>query len=233
MQSKFFTLAVAALSLSSVQSAAVPGAVIISPGVIVLPQITFNPNSLQFQQTVFQTLDLLRADIAKTAALVNQLTNTTAGNVLGTINQASVVLGQATTNVANILTKVTGLTNVIKGLFPPGAPPAPPADIPDIGGAAEDVVRQAQVLARAITTQLEALRKQATGFAGLLLIPTLATTQIGLQAVLATVGTVSSLALTTAASATSNVQAILDRVRNAQVKLNPVLIIGIQPDIVF
>ncbi|GKT54249.1 hypothetical protein ColTof4_06396 [Colletotrichum tofieldiae] len=222
MQFKFSTLAVAALSLSSVQSASVPRSIIISPGVIVLPAITFNPSDLQFQVAVFQTLDLLRTDIAKTAALVNQLTNSTAGNVLET-----------TTNVANILTKVTGLSNIIKSLFPPGNPPAPPTNTPDIAGAAEDVVRQAQVLARAITAQLDALRQQATGFAGLLLIPTLATTQVGLQAVLATVGTVSSLALTTAASATSNIQAILDRVRNAQIKLNPVLIIGLQPDIVF
>ncbi|KZL75952.1 hypothetical protein CT0861_00229 [Colletotrichum tofieldiae] len=233
MQFKFSTLAVAALSLSSVQSASVPRSIIISPGVIVLPAITFNPSDLQFQVAVFQTLDLLRTDIAKTAALVNQLTNSTAGNVLETINQANLVLGQTTTNVANILTKVTGLSNIIKSLFPPGNPPAPPTNTPDIAGAAEDVVRQAQVLARAITAQLDALRQQATGFAGLLLIPTLATTQVGLQAVLATVGTVSSLALTTAASATSNIQAILDRVRNAQIKLNPVLIIGLQPDIVF
>ncbi|GKT49819.1 uncharacterized protein ColSpa_10000 [Colletotrichum spaethianum] len=236
MQSKIFAVAVAALSLSSVQGASVPRQITISAGTIVLPSLTFDPKQFLPQQNAFQTLDLLRDDIAKTAALVSLLTNSTTTNVLTTAAQANQVLGQVGTNVANIVTKVTGLADIIQGAIPsvPSATPSAPAtNTPDIGGAAEDVVRQAQVLARAITAQLDILKKQASTLNGLLLIPTLATAQASLATVLLTIGTISTLALNTAASATANILAIVDRVRNAQVKLNPVLIIGLQPDIIF
>lgn len=76
MQTKIFAVAVAALSMASVQGAIAPRATI-GPTVIVIPQITINPNELLPVQAVFATLDLLRADIAKTTELVNQLTVST------------------------------------------------------------------------------------------------------------------------------------------------------------
>ncbi|GJC96141.1 hypothetical protein ColKHC_04967 [Colletotrichum higginsianum] len=241
MQTKIFAVAVAALSMASVQGAIAPRATI-GPTVIVIPQITINPNELLPTQAIFATLDLLRADIAKTTELVNQLTVSTTN----TLFSASAVLAQATANVGTIVAKITELVNILKN--PPSTTPTLPGTpgtpsvpaLPDIGGVAEDLVRTAQALARAITAQLQVLQQQASGFTGLLLLPTYLAAQAALGTVLATVGTISNLALGTAtavlqtANATAaTIDSILARVRNAQVKLNPVLVIGLNPDIVF
>ncbi|CCF41748.1 hypothetical protein CH063_11932 [Colletotrichum higginsianum] len=245
MQTKIFAVAVAALSMASVQGAIAPRATI-GPTVIVIPQITINPNELLPTQAIFATLDLLRADIAKTTELVNQLTVSTTNTLFSRISQASAVLAQATANVGTIVAKITELVNILKN--PPSTTPTLPGTpgtpsvpaLPDIGGVAEDLVRTAQALARAITAQLQVLQQQASGFTGLLLLPTYLAAQAALGTVLATVGTISNLALGTAtavlqtANATAaTIDSILARVRNAQVKLNPVLVIGLNPDIVF
>ncbi|KAK1597127.1 uncharacterized protein LY79DRAFT_542249 [Colletotrichum navitas] len=232
MQSKIFTTAVAALSLPAVQCAVAPRQIAISPGLIVLPGIFINPNTLGPQQSVFQTLDLVREDVGKTINLVNQITNTTAGNLLGTVSVATTVVGQVTNNVGTILAKVTELTNLITPTLPSPTTPAPP-DLPDIGGTAETLVRTVQELTRAATAQLDALRNQAVGLAAATLLPLVATLQVTLQTALNLLGVASGIALSLAASATANVQTIVDRVLNAKAKLAGVLVIGIQPEVIF
>ncbi|WDK14999.1 hypothetical protein CGRA01v4_06280 [Colletotrichum graminicola] len=138
MQSKIFNAAVAALSLPAVQCAVAPRQISITPGLIVLPGITIDPNTLGPQLSVFQTLDLVREDVGKTINLVNQITNTTAGTLLGTVSVATTVVGQVTNNVGTILDKVTQLTNLITPTLPAPTTPAPP-NLPDIGGTAETV----------------------------------------------------------------------------------------------
>ncbi|KAK1989817.1 hypothetical protein LX36DRAFT_717238 [Colletotrichum falcatum] len=232
MQTKIFTAGVAALSLSTVQCASVPRQITVTPGLIVLPGFSINPNTLGPTQSVFQTLDLVREDVLKTVNLVNQITSNTAGNILGTVAVAAGIVGQVTNNVGTILSKVTELTNLITPTIPsPTTPPAP--DIPDIGSTAENLVRAVQELTRAVTAQLDALRSQAVGLAAASVLPTIATLQVALQTALNTLGVAASLALDLTASATANVQALVDRVLNAKLKLNSVLVIGIQPAIEF
>ncbi|WQF75124.1 hypothetical protein CDEST_00138 [Colletotrichum destructivum] len=247
MQTKIFAVAVAALSMASVQGAITQRATI-GPIVLITPQITINPNELT--QATFNTLQLLRDDILKTADVVNQLTT---NNILNRISQATAVLTQATANVGTIVAKITGLLNILNNppsTTPtlPGAPsttptlpgtPSVPA-LPDIGGAAEDVVRAAQTLARAITAQIQTLQQQTNSITGILLKPIYSITLAALQTILANVGTISNNALGTAATVlqtvnatAATVESILARVQSARLKLNPVLVIGLNPDIVF
>ncbi|TQN74152.1 hypothetical protein CSHISOI_01291 [Colletotrichum shisoi] len=255
MQTKIFAVAVAALSMASVQGAIMQRATI-GPAVFVTPEFTINPNELT--QAIFQTLDLLRADLVKTTDVVNQLTLTTTNNVFSRISQATDVLAQATANVGTIVAKVTQLLNILNNppsttpTLPgppsstptlPGAPATPSVPalaLPDIGGAAERVVLAAQALARAITAQLQTLQRQATGITGILLKPVYGASQVAFGTLLTTVGTISDLALGTAvavlqtADATAAaIDAILARVQKARVNLDPVLVIGLNPDIVF
>ncbi|KAJ0159724.1 hypothetical protein CTA2_9211 [Colletotrichum tanaceti] len=252
MQTKIFAVAVAALSMTSVHGAITPK-ITIGNGVIVTPEIIIDPNQLGVPQTIFATLDLLRSDINKTVNLVNQLTSTTTDTVFDRIAQANAVIAQTTANVGAIVTKITQLVNILKSApsttptlpGPPGATPTAPGTpsvpaLPDIGGISEDLVREAQALARAITAQLQILQQQASGFAGLVLLPTYLAAQVALTTALATVGTISNLALGTSiavlqttAAVAATIDALLARVRNAQVKLNPVLVIGLNPEIIF
>ncbi|KAK2034161.1 hypothetical protein LX32DRAFT_634575 [Colletotrichum zoysiae] len=237
MQSRIFTAAVAALSLSTVQCASVPKQIeerqiIITPGYIVTPGIYINPNTLGPVQSSYQTLHLLIEDVSKTINLVNQITNNTAGSLQGTVSLATSVFDQVTSNVGTILNKVTQLTNLITPILPPPTTPAPP-QLPDIGGAAENVVRTIQNLTQAITAQLDALRAQALGLAATAVLPLIDGLKDTLQTALNILGGATALALSLAASATASTQTIVDRVLNAKVKLSAVLLIGLQQEVSF
>ncbi|KAK2046286.1 hypothetical protein LZ31DRAFT_614227 [Colletotrichum somersetense] len=236
MQSRIFTAVVAALSLSTAQCASVPKQIeerqiIITPSYIVTPGIYINPNILGPVQSAYQTLRLIVDDVSKTITLVNQITKNNAGSLQG-VSLATSVFGQVTSNVGTILNKVTQLTNLITPILPSPTTPAPP-QLPDIGGAAEDVVRTIQNLTRAITAQLDALRAQAIGLAAAAVLPVIDGLKQTLQTALNSLGGATALALSLAASATASTQVIVDRVLNAKVKLSAVLLIGIQQDIIF
>ncbi|OHE92046.1 hypothetical protein CORC01_12627 [Colletotrichum orchidophilum] len=242
MQSKIFTAALAAISFTSVQGAVLPRATI-TPGTIVTPGLSFDPAELGANQLAFATLQLLSGQLAQTTALAGTLALSATGTATIAVNQVQAVVAQLSSNAAAIASNVASIVASVPTAIP-SPPPAPsptaPA-LPDIGGQAEAVVRQAQALARTLTAQIAILQAQVTANAGtiagqaqnLILVPALAQAQTALTTVLATIGTASNLALTTAATLTANVQAIADRIRNAQVKLNPVLVLGATPDIQF
>ncbi|WYZ39777.1 hypothetical protein EsH8_IV_000118 [Colletotrichum jinshuiense] len=115
-------------------------------------------------------------------------------------------------------------------------PTTAPGAIPDIGAAAEDLVRLAQALARAITAQLNALQAQYNNlniFAKALYLATLTQTQSALNNALVNLQSITSQALDSVATATSTLQGVSDRVRNAQAKLKIVLVVGVVPDVTF
>ncbi|KAK2015652.1 hypothetical protein LZ32DRAFT_645740 [Colletotrichum eremochloae] len=231
MQSKIFTAAVAALSLSTVQCASVPKRqVAISPGFIVTPGVLINPDTLGPTQAIFQTINLIRADIGTTVNLANQISNNTAGNVLGSVSQAVNIAGAVTGNVATIVGKVNQLVGLITPLIP-NAPAVP--NLPDIGGASQQLVLAIQDLTKAITAQLDAVRAQGVGLASALVLPTVATLQIALQTALNALGNVSAITLNLAATAVGSVQAVLDKISKAKAKLDTVVVIGAQPSIEF
>ncbi|KAK1494121.1 hypothetical protein CCUS01_13788 [Colletotrichum cuscutae] len=239
MQSKIFTAALAAFSFASVQGAVLPRATI-TPGTIVTPGISFNPAELGANELAFRTLQVLTGQIAQTTALANSLALQATGTATAAADQVQAVVAQLSSNAAAIAANVASIVAAAPTAIPPVPSPTAPA-IPDVGGQAEALVRQAQALARALTAQIAALQAQVTANAGTvagvaqnaILIPALVQAQAAAAITLATIGTASNLALTTAATLTANAQAIVDRVRNAQVKLNPVLVIGATPDVQF
>ncbi|UQC77070.1 uncharacterized protein CLUP02_02536 [Colletotrichum lupini] len=239
MQSKIFTAALAAFSFASVQGAVLPRATI-TPGTIVTPGISFNPAELGANELAFRTLQVLTGQIAQTTALANGLALQATGTATAAADQVQAVVAQLSSNAAAIAANVASIVAAAPTAIPPVPSPTAPAT-PDVGGQAEALVRQAQALARALTAQIAALQAQVTANAGTvagvaqnaILIPALVQAQAAAATTLATIGTASNLALTTAATLTANAQAIVDRVRNAQVKLNPVLVIGATPDVQF
>ncbi|EXF75706.1 hypothetical protein CFIO01_04639 [Colletotrichum fioriniae PJ7] len=239
MQSKIFTAALAAFSFASVQGAVLPRATI-TPGTIVTPGVSFNPAELGANELAFRTLQVLTGQIAQTTALANSLALQATGTATAAADQVQAVVAQLNSNAAAIAANVASIVAAAPTAIPPVPSPTAPAT-PDVGGQAEALVRQAQALARALTAQIAALQAQVTANAGtvagvaqnVILLPALAQAQAAAGTTLATIGTASNLALTTAATLTANAQAIVDRVRNAQVKLNPVLVIGATPDVQF
>ncbi|KAK1690020.1 hypothetical protein BDP55DRAFT_725402 [Colletotrichum godetiae] len=241
MQSKIFTAALAAFSFASVQGAVLPRATI-TPGTIVTPGVSFNPAELGANELAFRTLQVLTGQIAQTTALANSLALQATGTATAAADQVQAVVSQLSANAAAIAANVASIVAAAPTAIPSAPAPTVTAPAtPDVGGQAEALVRQAQALARALTAQIAALQAQVTANAGTvagiaqnaILLPALAQAQAAAGTTLATIGTASNLALTTAATLTANAQAIVDRVRNAQVKLNPVLVIGATPDVQF
>ncbi|OLN87221.1 hypothetical protein CCHL11_03688 [Colletotrichum chlorophyti] len=282
MQIKAFTMAVAAFSLAPVEAAILPRATI-TPGLIVLPEIVFNPSELT--DPITAALNLVSNDIQRTASLVLDLTRTVGSTVRDRTDQANAISRQATTNANNIRTRVGTIVGSLLGAAPPSAGILAPGSLPigslpgsgtpaggtPAGGApaggvsaipsptvarpviptdqviqaAQNVVRQSQVLARAATAQLEALRNETTKATDAVSAAayTLALTQsdLALRSTLGIIATAAGTALTTAANSVAslagstgdNVSTVVQRIRDAQVKLNPVLVIGIVPDVSF
>ncbi|TDZ15731.1 hypothetical protein Cob_v011404 [Colletotrichum orbiculare MAFF 240422] len=176
---------------------------------------------------------------------------------------ASSIVGAATPAVSSVAGAVPSVASSVVGAVPSVASSVvgagagagsgaaatasaagPPVPSGDVGALAEDLVRTAQGFARNVTTQLDQLRTQVgqisttADFLGrTTLQAALINAQLGLGTALSTVGFATNTVLNTAVqnvgTVTGVTTAVVDRVRNAQLKVNPVLVIGAQPDITF
>ncbi|GKT51613.1 uncharacterized protein ColSpa_11794 [Colletotrichum spaethianum] len=241
MQIQVLAAVLTTLSFTSVKAAILPRATI-TAGTIVLPEVVFNPSELA--DPAFTALNILRNDILKTTTLVGDLTHASGTTVKDRTDQATAVTRQVTSNSNSIRTRVGTVIGNLLGAIPSGIPApsgtsAAPASVPtaEVFQVAQDVVRQSQALARTATSQLQALQGQgssvsdANGKAAY----TLAYTQASLafQGALSTVGTAASAAIDAVANTLENVNGTADRVRNIKFKLNPVLVLGLTPDVTF
>ncbi|EFQ25272.1 hypothetical protein CGRA01v4_06364 [Colletotrichum graminicola] len=240
MQARILPAILTALSLTSVDAAILPRATI-TPGVIVLPEVVFNPSELF--DPAYTALNIFRNDLLKTTTLVSDLTRTAGTTVKDRTDQVNAVIRQVTSNTNNIRTRVGYIIGNLQGVVPSGIPAptgtaAPPAaPTAEVFQVAQDIVRQAQALARTATSQLQSLQTQtdavvdATGKAAY----TLAFTQakLALDITLTTVAATAKTIIDAVANSVDNVNGIAERVRNVKFKLDPVLVIGVTPDVTF
>ncbi|KAK1727594.1 hypothetical protein CaCOL14_004947 [Colletotrichum acutatum] len=241
MYTKALTAAVAVLSFASVEAAILPRATI-TPGTVVLPEVVFNPGELT--DPLYTALKIVSTDLGKTTTLTGDLTRTAGTTVKDRTDQVNAVIRQITSNTNSIRTRVGTVVGNLLGVVPSGIPApsatsAAPPSIPtaEVVQIAQDVVVQAQLLARQATAQLQNLQAQANAVAdpAAKAAYTLAYTQanLALQIALSTVSAAASTALTAVANAAGSANGLADRIRNIQAKLNPVLIIGASPDVTF
>ncbi|KAK1689958.1 hypothetical protein BDP55DRAFT_535984, partial [Colletotrichum godetiae] len=169
MYTKVFTAAVAVLSFASVEAAILPRATI-TPGTVVLPEVVFNPGELT--DPLYTALNILRGDILKTTTLAGDLTKTVGTTVKDRTDQVNAVIRQITSNTNSIRTRVGTVVGNLLGVVPSGIPApsatsAAPPSVPtaEVVQIAQDVVVQAQLLARQATTQLQNLQAQANAVA--------------------------------------------------------------------
>ncbi|KDN71509.1 hypothetical protein CSUB01_07147 [Colletotrichum sublineola] len=241
MQAKFLAAILTSLSLTPVDAAILPRATI-TPGVIVLPEVVFNPSDMV--DPAYTALNIFRNDLFKTTTLVLDLTRTAGTTVKDRTDQVNAIIRQVTSNTNSIRTRVGTIIGNLQGAVPSGipAPTGTSANLPaaptaEVLQVAQDVVRQAQALARAATTQLQTLQNQtnaltdASGKSAYLLAYTQA--NLALQIALSTVSAAASALIDAAADSLENVNGIAERVRNVKFKLNPVLLIGATPDVSF
>ncbi|KAJ0165530.1 hypothetical protein CTA2_10931 [Colletotrichum tanaceti] len=242
MQAKVLTAVLATLSFTA-EAAVLPRATI-TPGQIVLPEVVFNPSELL--DPAYAALMILRTDIAKTTTLVGDLTRTTGTTIKDRTDQMNAVIRQVTSNTNSIRTRVGTIVGGLMGMAPSGIPAptgtssstaqhsVPSAEVIQV---AQDVVRQAQTLARAATSQLQNLQTQtsavndAVGKAAFNLAYTQAS--LAFQVALSTVGAAAGVAIDAVANSVDNVDGLIDRIRNVKARLNPVLVIGVTPDVTF
>ncbi|TID02890.1 hypothetical protein CH35J_003504 [Colletotrichum higginsianum] len=238
MQTKVFTAVLATLSFMA-EAAVLPRATI-TPGQVVLPEVVFNPSDLL--DPAYAALMILRTDIEKTATLVGDLTRTSGT----TIKDITAVIRQVTSNTNSIRTRAATIVGGLLGVSPSGIPApsgtsstaaqhaVPSAEVIQV---AQDVVRQAQALARAATAQLQNLQAQASAVNDLVgkAAFNLAYTQTSLafQVALSTVGAAAGVLIDAVANSVDNVDGLVDRIRNVKARLNPVLVIGVTPDVTF
>ncbi|KXH27996.1 hypothetical protein CSAL01_04656 [Colletotrichum salicis] len=226
MYTKVFTATVAVLSFASVEAAILPRAPI-TPGTIVLPEVVFNPGELT--DPLHTALNILRGDIPQHHELGRRPHKDRRNNSKGCKEPTkNAVIRQVTSNTNSIRTRVGTVVGNLLGVVPSGLPApsatsAAPPSVPtaEVVQIAQDVVLQAQVNAVA-----DPVSKAAY---------TLAYTQanLALQIALSTVAASASTALTAVANAAGNVNGLAERIRNIQAKLNPVLVVGVTPDVTF
>ncbi|TDZ18677.1 hypothetical protein Cob_v008313 [Colletotrichum orbiculare MAFF 240422] len=193
MQVKIFTAAIAAFSFAPVQAAVAVAprqAFTVTPGALVLPTFSFDPNSLGVQQFIFQLLNTLRGDIDASALLVTQLINTANNAANDRVTAAQAIAAALQQNAQNIATKFQGIVGelvtkaaTLKPSATPGngngggnggglpSPTLPSVALPtatvaataaDIAQLAEQVVVQVQTLFNQANGQVRALQAQAT-----------------------------------------------------------------------
>ncbi|KAK1966929.1 hypothetical protein LY78DRAFT_577373 [Colletotrichum sublineola] len=235
MQAKFLAAILTSLSLTPVDAAILPRATI-TPGVIVLPEVVFNPSDMV--DPAYTALNIFRNDLFKTTTLVLDLTRTAGTTVKDRTDQVNAIIRQVTSNTNSIRTRVGTIIGNLQGAVPSGipAPTGTSANLPAAPTA--EVLQVAQdALARAATTQLQTLQNQtnaltdASGKSAYLLAYTQA--NLALQIALSTVSAAASALIDAAADSLENVNGIAERVRNVKFKLNPVLLIGATPDVSF
>jgi len=240
MQAKILPAILTALSLTSVDAAILPRATL-SPGNLVVPEVVYNPPDLFDPE--YTALNIFRNDLLKTTTLVSDLTRTPGTTVKDRTDQVNAVIRQVTSNTNSIRTRVGYIIGNLQGIVPSGVPAptgtgaSPAAPTAEVLQVAQDVVRQAQALARTATSQLQSLQTQTdavidvTGKAAYSLAFTQA--KLALEITLATVAATAKTLIDAVANSIDNVNSIADRIRNLKSKLDSVLAIGVTPDATF
>ncbi|CCF36751.1 hypothetical protein CH063_08243 [Colletotrichum higginsianum] len=205
---------------------------------VVLPEVVFNPSDLL--DPAYAALMILRTDIEKTATLVGDLTRTSGTTIKDRTDQITAVIRQVTSNTNSIRTRAATIVGGLLGVSPSGIP----APSGTSSTAAQHAVPSAEViqvaqdaLARAATAQLQNLQAQASAVNDLVgkAAFNLAYTQASLafQVALSTVGAAAGVLIDAVANSVDNVDGLVDRIRNVKARLNPVLVIGVTPDVTF
>ncbi|KAK2022152.1 hypothetical protein LX32DRAFT_698873 [Colletotrichum zoysiae] len=239
MQTKIFAAILTVVSLTSVDAAVLPRATL-TPGLIILPEVVFNPVDLI--SPPYTALNIFRNDLFKTTTLIADLTRAAGTTVKDRTDQVNAVIRQVTANIGNIRTRTGWVISNLQGVVPAGIPaptgtgPAPATPTAEPLQVAQDLVRQAQALARTATAQLQTL--QALTDAADIIVKaayTVAYTQarLALEIALTTIASTGTALIEAAANALDNVNGASDRVRSVKYKLTTVLVIGTTQDVAF
>ncbi|KAI8267892.1 Periaxin, partial [Colletotrichum sp. SAR11_239] len=112
MQYRIASAALAALAVSSVNAGLISrqNALVIQPGYIVTPTISFNFQNLGAEALAYQTLAQLRDDLSRTAALVVELNKAATTVAADKQAQAQAVVKQVQANADAIRAKLEELT---------------------------------------------------------------------------------------------------------------------------
>ncbi|KAJ0342544.1 hypothetical protein COL154_008813 [Colletotrichum chrysophilum] len=145
MQYRIASAALAALAVSSVNAGLISrqNALVIQPGYIVTPAISFNFQNLGAEALAYQTLTQLRDDLSRTAALVVELNKAATTVAADKQAQAQAVVKQVQANADAIRTKLEQLTAELiargnggggggNGGGAPGAPAIPSVAVPSV-----------------------------------------------------------------------------------------------------
>ncbi|KAI8153170.1 Periaxin, partial [Colletotrichum sp. SAR 10_70] len=145
MQYRIASAALAALAVSSVNAGLISrqNALVIQPGYIVTPAISFNFQNLGAEALAYQTLAQLRDDLSRTAALVVELNKAATTVAADKQAQAQAVVKQVQANADAIRAKLEQLTAELlaranggggggNGGGAPGAPAIPSVAVPSV-----------------------------------------------------------------------------------------------------
>ncbi|KAF3804650.1 hypothetical protein GCG54_00012138 [Colletotrichum gloeosporioides] len=146
MQYKIASAALAALAVSSVNAGLISrqNALVIQPGYIVTPTISFNFQNLGAEALAYQTLAQLRDDLSRTAALVVELNKAATTVAADKQAQAQAVVKQVQANADAIRAKLEELTAALiargngggggggSGGGAPGVPAIPSVAVPSV-----------------------------------------------------------------------------------------------------
>ncbi|KAK2046355.1 hypothetical protein LZ31DRAFT_593344 [Colletotrichum somersetense] len=239
MQTNILAAILTVVSLTSVDAAILPRASL-TPGQMILPECVFNPADLI--SPPYTALNIFRNDLVKMTILAGDLTHRAGTTVKDRTDQVNAVIRQVTSNVGNIRTRAGWIISNLQGVVPAGIPaptgtgPLPATPTAEPLQVAQDLVRQAQALARTITAQLQTLQAQ-TDAADILAKAayTVAYTQarLALEISLTTIAATGTALIDAAANALDNTNGASDRVRSVKYKLTAVLVIGTTEDVVF
>ncbi|KAK2053824.1 hypothetical protein LY76DRAFT_687040 [Colletotrichum caudatum] len=239
MQTTILAAILTAVSFTSVDAAVLPRATI-TPGVIILPEVVFNPGDLF--SPAYTALNIFRNDLFKTTTLIADLTHAAGTTVKDRTDQVNAVIRQVTTNVGNIRTRTGWIISNLQGVVPAGIPaptgtgPAPAAPTAESLQVAQDLVRQAQALARTATSQLQTLQAQidaADIIAKAAYTVAYIQAKLALDIALSTIAATGTALIEAAANALDNTNGVSDRVRSVKYQLTTVLVIGTTQDVVF
>ncbi|KAI8171659.1 Periaxin [Colletotrichum sp. SAR 10_65] len=227
MQYRIASAALAALAVSSVNAGLISrqNALVIQPGYIVTPTISFNFQNLGAEALAYQTLAQLRDDLSRTAALVVELNKAATTVAADKQAQAQAVVKQVQANADAIRAKLEELTAQLiargnggggggNGGGAPGAPAIPSVAVRTqlslIGSYLEQLITPllGQVKTESATAIATSFKQIATATDAFL-----------------------AAAQTALANGNGASAALLQRIADARVTLNPTLVAGISPNV--
>ncbi|KAI8276844.1 hypothetical protein K4K60_007372 [Colletotrichum sp. SAR11_57] len=247
MQYRIASAALAALAVSSVNAGLISrqNALVIQPGYIVTPAISFNFQNLGAEALAYQTLAQLRDDLSRTAALVVELNKAATTVAADKQAQAQAVVKQVQANADAIRTKLEQLTAELiargnggggggNGGGAPGAPAIPSVAVPSVA-----LPGVPSVAARSLNTQVRTQLSLIGSYLEQLITPLLGQVKTESATAIANsfkqIATATDAFLAAAQTALANGNgasaALLQRIADARVTLNPTLVAGISPNV--